>query len=1029
MNDYRDRLISALGASAVMIVAGTGVSRALSRDQEEADWVGLIRSGLRQIETINSGQGNWVAAQRASLDVAVEERDVPLLIGVAGQVVARLTQTGEQPYVDWLRETVGALKVREPSLGKAIAGLRSPILTTNYDLLLEDALHRTSANWTDTEAMREIFRGDSESVGHLHGDWKHPSSVVLSPEHYANLRANDPTQALETAHYSSKSFLYLGYGAGLADPNFSSLLDWHRRLFPQSRGDHFRLCLESEFDELTALHANDDIRVVAYGAEFSELPMFLDSLATSASGSRSTSRLGRDAVAYAREAIVDQIRAETVIGDGVENFDDRDLHDITVRPVLLPMPHEQFVSARAVENDARPERIDTDKVYVDDKVLIVAGEELSGVTTALRWIVANAAIQRARTAPIFVDARNCTVTARPLERQVRTEAYKHGLIFGKKDPLPSFALAVDNVKPQATRDYENLIADIAANNAPFIVLGCREGDESQLVEDLKNVGLSVEIAYLGKLGRFEVEQFARILAPHRQATISDSVLKVVRSERLPRTPFTVALLVVLLAQGPATGAINNSETAVLEQYVSMLLGRTGPFLDPRHYLDPQNREGLLSQFAKELVRARRGAMAEGEAIQFIADYFVSRDWDESATEVLGSFGRMRLLRVGGGVVQFQQTSYLHLFAAKAATKDPAFLAELLSDPLYFSPIIRHYAALVRDSEDVVLRMKQVLDEWAPLESNGRFYGSVRLREVADEPDHDDEHNHQGNTTSEILPDRGSEATDTTEPDQDESSPSDEDYDESSDADRIPFPLDDPSTWPAPTRLAAGLELASRVLRDSDDLANLEIKSDVFRLVLSRWGYLAELYEQEHVFDDVASQITELLIREDALEEELRDRFQEDFALYLSGFSIYRFVISTLASRKLIRTYERVRDEPGVRDDPYSAFTLALFAMNVRSSGWTDELLALADKHGTRWSTISLVRGIARLAWRRDTLTLLDASNLRDFIKRGYASRHTFANDRIRKIKLKRLDQELAQERADGLAGRSRKETRALRSKK
>lgn len=1024
MSQYRDRLMDALATNAVVTVVGTGVSVAATKQAPSADWVGLLRSGLGRFSNVDPAAKKWMEFQLKGLDIALETSDTQMLIGVASQLVAKLTVDGRQPYVDWLRETVGALKVRDRTLIDSLGSLRTPLLTTNYDNLLEDVLKRGTVTWRDREGMREVFRSNSEDIGHLHGHWKTIDSIVLTESDYTSILKDDPAQTLEVAHYTSKSFLFVGYGDGLSDPNFDNLLRWHRKLFPESRNDHFRLCRERDFDQLSVYHGRDDIRVISYGKEFEDLPKFLRGLRGPSENKRKHGGLlDRDAVAYAREAIVQQIRAETVVGDSVEDIDERDLSDITVKPVLLPMPHEQFANARALETSVRPERVNPDTVHIGRKILIVAGEELSGVTTALRWIVSNAALNRQRTAPIFVDARNCSSTHRPLDRQIRREALRHGLITGRKDSLGAFALAVDNVKPHTNDEYHNLISDVLAAEIDFMVIGCREGDEGQLVEDLRESAIPVEIVYLGKLGIGEVQEFARILAPTRPAIICDNVMRVVQSERLPRTPFTIALLIVLLSQGASGNMINNSETSVLEKYTSLLLGRSGPFLDPRRDLDPLNREVVLSELAKRFVRQRRGAVTESEAISYISTYFISRDWSESATATLETFRRMRLLRVENNTVQFQQTSYLHLFAAKAATRDSSFLNEMLRDPLYFAPIIRHFAALERNSELVVGEMHKLLAGWTLTEPSGSFFGPVRTREVAEVPEGAD-----------IAPDadvsqdaRPDDADGEAAADQSDSLENADgaagrfdadDYDDSSDADRVPFPLDDPAQWPNQTRLLTALELSSRVLRDSDDLANLQAKSDLFALVVERWGFLAELLEGDHTFDDLAEELTDSFMKEGFLRGIDRDEFAEFFALSMTGFTLYRALLATLASRKLIKTYERVRDTEGVQADPYSAIMLALFSFSVRTPGWTKDLLALARTHGSRWSTSQFMTMVVRVTWEYDMLSESDAADVREFIKMSIQNRFVFPNERTRKIRLKEYEQKLLRQRAAGQAERA-----------
>jgi hypothetical protein len=354
MTDYRDRLVAAVNSNAVVTVVGTGASVAMSRNSAAANWVGLIRTGIDRVGEIDPGSAKWVEFQLSGLELALETADTALLIGLASQVVAKLTAEGKQPYIDWLRDTVGSLRVRDAELARALGTLRTPLLTTNYDGLLEEVLRRPTVTWLDREGMREIFRSDSDAIGHLHGFWKSLESVVLTEADYSRVLSDEPSQALETAHYTSKSFLYVGYGDGLADPNFTHLLAWHRKLFPESRNDHFRLCRSADFDRLRTEHSRDDIRVIPYGDDYSDLPAFLSQLRPAEKSSKKNASLGRDAVAYAREAIVEQIRAETVIGDSVDNIDDRELSEITVRPVLLPMPHEQFVNARSMEGGVRP---------------------------------------------------------------------------------------------------------------------------------------------------------------------------------------------------------------------------------------------------------------------------------------------------------------------------------------------------------------------------------------------------------------------------------------------------------------------------------------------------------------------------------------------------------------------------------------------------------------------------------------------------------------------------------------------------
>ncbi len=209
--------------------------------------------------------------------------------------------------------------------------------------------------------MRKIFRHESESIGHFHGVWTEPESVILSDGDYAAMVGNAPAQFMQSAHYATRSFVFVGYGDGLKDPNFLQMLQLHRELFPESSGDHFRLCRTSEVELLARVHAADDIRVIAYGDDYADLPRFLDQLRPS------TVLAGKAPgnVAYAKAAVL-------IATGRVWHRGGSAAWDLVVAPVLLPMPHDQFVSARSLDDEIRPEKLDSSSLHLEAKILIVA---------------------------------------------------------------------------------------------------------------------------------------------------------------------------------------------------------------------------------------------------------------------------------------------------------------------------------------------------------------------------------------------------------------------------------------------------------------------------------------------------------------------------------------------------------------------------------------------------------------------------------------------------------------------------------
>lgn len=988
--NYLPALNRAVAERSAVVVAGTGVSKSASGNAPEADWLGLIRSGIEAASRVAPSQ-QWVDMISAQLAYAESSRETSTLISVASQIQSRLQLTGSQAYADWLRETVGSLNVQDSAVPEALASVGCPILTTNYDLLLENALSLPAVVWDDHEAVRDVLRGEP-GVAHLHGMWKRPESVVLSDSDYQRIVGDEPAQHLQAAHYVTKSFVFVGYGAGLEDPNFGRLLAMHRKLFPNSRQDHFRLARTSEVRALEQEHANDSIRVIPYGESHEHLAPFLLGLSE-----RGVARVGaRDNVAFATEAIIDQLRAETILGEELGDADGLEIDQMTIAPVLLPMPHEQFVAYQKRKDGVRPRRFETHEFVRGQRVVIVAGEEGAGVTTALRWLVANYALANAGVAPLYVDARNCRSNRHALRAELSKEALAQRLIDERRSEIPAHILAVDNVKASTTSAYKSLIDDLRSSSARTVFIGARQGDENVLVDQLQGGVLAVEVVYLGKPGRSEANELARLIAPDTTEGLADQVMDVIRREHLQRTPFTICLLIVLLSRGSGT-TLNSSDTAVLNRYVQLLTGRSGSFLDPRWTLDPQNREAVLSELAKHMVRERRGALLRSAVIERIETYFKAVDWPEEADATLDSFQRMRLIRFSGGQVQFQQTGYLHLFAAKAAIDDAKFLDELLEDPLYFAPIIRHFAALTRQSELVARRLLAALSEkWPTAPPSGPAYAEVTSREAptiaSSQP--------MNAPSSLAAPEVEEEA-----------------YDISDDSDHIPFPLDDPSTWSVIQQLLWALDLASRVVRDSDQLADLELKDSLFKTVLNRWGYLLDLVSAEGAFDEVVEQILEVVELDPDLSKDDLESLRERVRITMPAFMVLAGISTTLSSRKLFLTLKRAiaeRQERSDFDGCYEDVAAAMFAIDLNEPGWAEGLPVLADSYSRTWVVSEFIYPLVRLSYRLERLSAEDVASIERFLRTYLGKRFTFTSDRHKKDWVDQRMQSISHERLQAL---------------
>ncbi len=130
-------------------------------------------------------------------------------------------------------------------------------------------------NW---EYFEDLLRGKAvRAILHLHGHWSRPESVILDPAAYA--LAAPVVQELLKSIRLSHTLLFVGCGAGLADPNWSTLLRWSREILAESRYRHFRLCRTEDLAALDRQHAPAErLFPVAYGVAFDDLAPFLRQL-------------------------------------------------------------------------------------------------------------------------------------------------------------------------------------------------------------------------------------------------------------------------------------------------------------------------------------------------------------------------------------------------------------------------------------------------------------------------------------------------------------------------------------------------------------------------------------------------------------------------------------------------------------------------------------------------------------------------------------------------------------------------------
>jgi HEAT repeat protein len=276
---HEDELRREIAAGRVTVIVGAGVSIAATGAAATASWIGLLTDGIDRCASVVPGlPGRWADRMHDLLDLG-REGDTEALLSVAEQITVKLGGASGGEMKRWLRETVGALHLRHPDVPRTLGGLGAPLLTTNYDDILEEATHRRALDWRDTADVERVLRGEDNAIVHLHGYWRRSENLVLGVRSYEDVLRNTHAQTVLRALRMTKTLLFVGFGAGLDDPNFGALLRWTREVFASSEVRHYRLARADEVEAVQAQHKPEErVFVLSYGERHADLALFLAGL-------------------------------------------------------------------------------------------------------------------------------------------------------------------------------------------------------------------------------------------------------------------------------------------------------------------------------------------------------------------------------------------------------------------------------------------------------------------------------------------------------------------------------------------------------------------------------------------------------------------------------------------------------------------------------------------------------------------------------------------------------------------------------
>lgn len=252
----------------IVYLFGAGISSALT-DNKSCSWWKWINDGINYLKNDRIAAG---LREAITVDSSTEN-----LVKIVGEVI-KITKA-EGSYFDWMKRSFEVADVSNEALAdtlKKILITQDIIATTNYDLLLEKTTGLKTITYEEPAlALNMIENKKCDSVLHLHGvfDSVHGIDNIIANQEQYNLVLNDKGAQFIQNILGTKTLIFIGCGQTTEDGNVSQ--------FIQFAGQHLRIDIPYYYICKTndaPLNIPDNIKLVEYGNDYSDLPQFLEEM-------------------------------------------------------------------------------------------------------------------------------------------------------------------------------------------------------------------------------------------------------------------------------------------------------------------------------------------------------------------------------------------------------------------------------------------------------------------------------------------------------------------------------------------------------------------------------------------------------------------------------------------------------------------------------------------------------------------------------------------------------------------------------
>jgi predicted MPP superfamily phosphohydrolase len=640
---------------------------------------------------------------------------------------------------------------------------------------------------------------------------------------------------------------------------------------------------------------------------------------------------------------------QSLIAGDLAISDSATVSDLLIAPRFWPVPNREAID-NALPEEKRPKPVDPLASLKTSRVLLVSGEHSAGVTSALLWILE----QHFRLYGTVVPAYMRADERFSLGRLNHAVAGTRSLIErGEDGTPPPVLLAVDDVVLSDPRARGRLRQFLDENPEVIVILGCHDDQHTVAAGILESHGVSHERVFLAPFGRREMRQLVMRIAGPDSGELVRRVLNVIHGQGLARNPLNVAALVAVVTREEDLTELN--ESGLLQSYVTILL-ENPVAIDPEGLaMDYRRREFFLSKFAAHLLDLNLSRIPRGATEQFVLDYFDSLGWrSASAGQLIDSLIRRRVLTETTTGVGFRYAALLYLFAAKAAMEDEDFGTRMLADPVRYANVVRHTAGLRRSDAKLLATVGKVTDRLVGEAVPGLDVGQFDLMTDKDGWSQITDLDDVRQLVHPVTP----------EPTEEELDEFYEEVAEDPDKPETPeaFPVLEPAS--ALERMAPPVELLASVLKSSELVADVALKTRLVRQLIEAWSRLSILLA---VREDETQELRRILERlfSDVDDEAKRSSAAEHYSRVLVVTFMTFGLYANAGSKHIQIVMERLLDEEEFMSQAANALLASMLYAMLGFPGWPERLGKLHELHprhpmvgevARRWALRSYVSG-------------------------------------------------------------------------